>query len=142
MSDPDILLPLINMKKLKHPELLISILILIPIGISTKFYHGIGAEWVRGSSGAILYEIFWCLLIFGITRFRPRNIALSVFIITCILEFLQLWHPPFLEWIRSFFIGRLLIGSTFSWYDFPYYLIGSGIGWLWMRRYTNRNKSR
>ena len=32
-------------------------------------------------------------------------IATLVLICTCILEVMQLWHPPFLEFLRSFFIG-------------------------------------
>jgi len=41
---------------------------------------------------------------------------------------LQLWHPPFLELIRSTFWGRALIGTSFSWWDFPHYIFGSAIG--------------
>jgi hypothetical protein len=47
-----------------------------------------------------------------------------VFIVTCILEFLQLWHPPFLEWIRNYFLGRTIIGNSFSKSDFLYYFFG------------------
>jgi hypothetical protein len=59
-------------------------------------------------------------------------IASSVLAITCVLEFLQLWHPPFLQLIRNTFIGRTILGSYFTWSDFPYYFLGSGIGWFWM----------
>lgn len=38
-----------------------------------------------------------------------------------------------LEWIRSFFIGRLLIGNGFTWTDFPYYIAGSVIDFFWIR---------
>ena len=64
---------------------------------------------------------------------KAARIALAVLIATCILEFLQLWHPPLLEWLRSFFIGRTILGSYFDWSDFPYYFIGSALGWLWLR---------
>ncbi|ODS34777.1 MAG: hypothetical protein SCARUB_00037 [Candidatus Scalindua rubra] len=50
-------------------------------------------------------------------------VASSVLGITCFLEFLQLWHPPFLESIRSTFIGSVLIGTTFTWWDFPHYAL-------------------
>jgi len=62
-----------------------------------------------------------------------NKIPLWVFIITCALEVLQLWHPKFLEMIRSSFIGSALIGTTFSWLDFPHYAIGCFIGWQWLR---------
>jgi hypothetical protein len=53
--------------------------------------------------------------------------------VTCLLEGLQLWHPPFLEWPRSYLIGQILLGTTFSWSDFPYYFIGAELGWLWIQ---------
>jgi len=50
--------------------------------------------------------------------------------ITCSIECLQLWHPLFLESIRSTFIGGTLIGTTFSWWDFPHYAIGCCVSWF------------
>jgi hypothetical protein len=60
------------------------------------------------------------------------KIAAGVLAATCVLEFLQLWHPPFLEALRSNFLGATILGTTFDWTDFPYYFAGSGIGWLWL----------
>jgi len=59
---------------------------------------------------------------------------------TCLLEFLQLWRPPFLEMLRSYFIGATVLGSSFAWFDFAYYFFGSAIGWLWLRWITNKTK--
>ncbi|MGH1395181.1 MAG: DUF2809 domain-containing protein [Trichormus sp.] len=59
--------------------------------------------------------------------------VLWVLVITCLLEFMQLWHPPFLVFISSFWWGKMLIGNAFTWADFPYYFIGCGLGWLWLR---------
>jgi hypothetical protein len=56
----------------------------------------------------------------------------GVFTITCVLEIVQLWHPPRLEAIRSTWAGRALVGTTFAWPDFAYYVIGCAIGWLWL----------
>ncbi len=85
-----------------------------------------------------MYEIFWCLIAFLFVP-SPKHtitIAVSVFVITSVLEILQLWHPWFLERIRSTFPGRTLIGTTFVWWDFPYYLIGCVIAWLCMRAFS------
>ncbi len=105
------------------------------LGFVSKFYRGPGAWWFNNYAGGLLYEIFWCLIgTFFFPRVKPFWIVLWVFGITCSLEFLQLWHPPFLEAIRSTFIGQTLIGTTFSGWDFLYYLIGCGIGWLWLKQ--------
>lgn len=111
----------------------ISLIIIVPTGFASKFYQGPASAWVNDSLGGVFYEIFWCLVIFFISpRARPLIIGISVLFGTCILEFMQLWHPPFLEFLRSYFIGRTVLGTTFVWSDFPYYFIGSGIGWRWL----------
>ncbi len=60
-----------------------------------------------------------------------------VFLGTCALECLQLWHPPFLESLRSHFIGQTILGTTFAGADFPYYFLGCWIGWGWIRYLKN-----
>lgn len=110
---------------------LLALLIVTPMGFLFKFYSGPGQGWFNDHGAGLLYEIFWILVIFF---FLPREkwttkIAASVFTVTCALEVLQLWHPPFLERVRSCFLGRALIGTTFSWWDFPHYGMGSFLGW-------------
>jgi hypothetical protein len=113
---------------------LISILFIVPLGFYSKFYQGQSSIWVNNSLGGLLYVIFWCLLVFLFLRStKPWKIAAGVFAVTCLLEFLQLWHPPLLQYLRSHIIGRSVLGTTFAWLDFPYYLAGGGIGWLWMK---------
>jgi hypothetical protein len=112
----------------------VSLLIVVPLGFYTKFYAGPAANWVNNSLAGTFYEIFWCLLIsLFLDKGRPWAIAAGVLVVTCGLEFLQLWHPPALTFVRSYFIGRAVLGTSFAWSDFPYYFLGCGIGWLWMR---------
>jgi hypothetical protein len=112
----------------------ISLLVIVPLGFYSKFYSGPAANWVNNSLGGVFYEIFWCLLIFlFLDAGKPWVTAIWVLVLTCCLEFLQLWHPPFLELLRSNFIGRMILGTSFTWSDFPYYFLGCAIGWLWMR---------
>ncbi len=108
---------------------LIALLIITPLGFFTKFYTGNGFAWVNNSLGGMFYEIFWCLLIFlFFTKLKPAFIAIVVFLITCALEFSQLWKPGFLEILREHFFVRTIIGNSFTWSDFPYYFIGSLAG--------------
>jgi len=107
----------------------IALLIIIPIGFLTKFYSGNASAWVNNSLGGVFYEIFWCLIIFlFFDKLKPILIASAVFLVTSALEFTQLWKPQFLELFRENFIIRTIIGSSFSWKDFPYYIIGSSAG--------------
>ena len=116
-----------------HRLTLLSLIIIVPVGFAVKFYSGPGSSWANNSLAGVFYEIFWCLVVFFIRpRTRPVTIAALVFIITCALEFLQLWHPPFLQALRATFLGRAVLGTTFVWADFPYYVIGSAVGWAWL----------
>lgn len=106
------------------------LLIITPLGFLFKFYSGPVAWWFNNYGAGLLYEIFWILVVFF---FLPRKIfvlkiVIWVFVVTSFLEILQLWHPWILEQIRSTFIGRTLIGTSFVWWDFPHYVVGCFIG--------------
>jgi len=110
----------------KRKWTLLSIIIIVPVGLYTKFYSGPLADWVHSSLGGILYVIFWSLFIFlFLPATNPFRIAIIVFLATCLIEFLQLWHPEFLETIRGYFIGRTILGNSFSWWDMLHYWLGS-----------------
>ena len=117
----------------RHRWTIFSLIIIIPVGFYSKFYKGPADVWFNNSLSGAFYEIFWCLvLLLFLNKTTPWKIAAVVFLITCSLEFLQLWHPPFLEIIRSNFVGKTIIGTSFVWSDFIYYIIGSTVGWLWL----------
>ena len=118
--------------------LMVSVVVVALLGFYAKRgYHGPAAAWVADSVGGAVYEIFWCLVLaLALPYWRASRIAVVVLIVTCALEFLQLWHPPVLEWMRSFFLGHAILGSYFDWLDFPYYFAGSAAGWLWLRAIT------
>ena len=114
--------------------IVLSLCVITPLGFWFKAYNGPGRWWFYYYGGGVAYEIFWCLVVFFFwpKRKNAARIALCVFVITCALETLQLWHPALLQQIRSTFLGRALLGTTFVWWDFPHYALGSFVGWLWM----------
>ena len=105
---------------------LVLLLLLVPIGFATKYYPGPGRELLNNSLAGSLYVLFWCVALFCVRPALPplHNIAWVV-AATSVLEVLQLWHPPLLEAARSTFIGRAILGTTFSASDFAYYLLGA-----------------
>jgi hypothetical protein len=115
---------------------ILSLLIVVPLGLLSKKYIGPAHEWVNDYLGDVLYEVFWCLFIFLLipTRKALRQIPVWVFGVTCAIEFLQLWNQPALNSFRYTLLGKLLLGSSFDWLDFPHYVLGSIIGWLWLRQ--------
>jgi hypothetical protein len=94
-----------------------------------RYYRGWAEYWVRFYVSGAVYEIIWCLFLFF---FWPRKayfvrIPVIVFILTCILEFLQLWKAEFLQTFRATLIGMALIGTDFVWLQFPFYVLGSAV---------------
>jgi hypothetical protein len=117
----------------------LSIAVLTPLGFYSKFYHGPAQTWVNNSLGGAFYVIFWCLLVYlFLPRARPLSIAAGVLAATCALETLQLWHPSFLERLRDHFLGATILGTYFTWSDFPYYFLGAVAGWAWMAAIQRR----
>ena len=117
-----------------------GLVVVTPLGFGFKLYSGPGQQWLNNYAAGVLYEVFWILVAFFV---RPEKkwipgIPVGVFVFTSLLEILQLWHPWWLEQIRSTFLGRTLIGTTFSWWDFPHYAAGCGIGWIWIRHIAGR----
>ncbi len=109
----------------------LALLILVPLGFSTKFYDGPLTGWVNNGAGDILYPIFWFLLLL---LFFPKisfaAAALAVFAFSSAIEITQLFHPVWLEALRQNFILRTILGSGFEWIDFFYYAVGSLLAYL------------
>jgi GrpB-like predicted nucleotidyltransferase (UPF0157 family) len=100
--------------------------VLTALGLASKLYAGPGASWTSGYAGGFFYVLFWVFLVLVFSpRSSPGAAAVWVLGITSALEGLQLWHPPFLQRIRSTFLGHALLGSTFSGWDFAYYALGA-----------------
>jgi hypothetical protein len=98
-------------------------------------YHGPARIWVNFYLSGAFYVLFWCLVVFF---FAPKKkyalkIALGVLAATCLLEFLQLWHPAFLQNIRATFLGQAILGTCFVWAQFPYYFAGSLVSFFLLK---------
>jgi len=103
----------------------------VPAGLALKFgYRGPGHTWAYGYGAGVVYEVFWIAL-FGllVPRWTPAGLAVGVFAGTCLLEALQLWHPAWLEALRSTRLGAMGLGSSFDWLDLPHYALGSAMGY-------------
>ena len=120
-----------------QPQLVLCLLLLIPLGLGTKIYTGPGASWVQGHAGGVLYVMFWITAtVWAVPSLSPWTAAGAVLIVTCGLEFLQLWRPSPLHAVRETLVGRILLGSTFDWWDFPHYFLGAGLGGLLIQALT------
>jgi hypothetical protein len=113
---------------------LAALAVVTPLGFATRVASGT-PQWVAANAGGFFYVIFWILVVLLVRpASTPLRVGLGVLAATCALEFLQLWHPAFLEPIRASFLGGASIGSTFAASDFPWYFAGAlAGGWLCRR---------
>jgi Protein of unknown function (DUF2809) len=118
--------------------LLIGIILIIPLGYSVRFATGLGMPLLQDITGSLAYQILLMLLVaFFCPRASLVKVAVWVCVASCVGELLQLWQPPLLQAIRATWIGRIVLGNTFTVSDFPPYAVGSFLGWLglkWLRR--------
>ena len=68
--------------------ILLFLLIITPLGLFSKAYAGIGQEWVQDYSGDVLYEIFWCLVVFWFVPTIKDLNRLFIWAIQELLDFL------------------------------------------------------
>jgi hypothetical protein len=112
---------------------LIAAFITGAIGFWLRFHAPISPD-MRDATGGAAYVVFWIFVAASLApRTRPVRLALVILSITCVLEFLQLWHPFWLERTRATFLGRVILGTTFGWTDFPPYFVGALFGWAILR---------
>lgn len=111
--------------------LLLHVALLPIVGYALRFSPAL-PEWLRNLSGSIAYEMLWIFAVLAIwPRLKPLWVATAVCLATFGVEFLQLVQHPVLVAARATLPGRLILGSGFTWADFPLYMLGSGCGWLW-----------
>lgn len=111
--------------------LLISLCIVVSLGYWVRF-SGPFPEPINDALGSIAYEMVWVfVLLLLFPQVSPVRAAIIVFLATCFLEFLQLWQPTVLKNLRATALGRLILGTTFTWTDLPAYAVGSALGGLW-----------
>ena len=117
-------------------HILIALVVVIVLGLAAKNYTGPGHWWVNDwGPASVAYVVFFMLVVFFIFP-RPSaatRIAVIVFLVTCLLEVLQLWQPAWLQTFRSSTPGAALLGTTFSLWDFPAYAVGAILGWFLLR---------
>jgi Protein of unknown function (DUF2809) len=105
-------------------------LLMAPLGYIVRFSKGTFPDWFTNGFGNFAYESLWILLGLALwPRVRPRTMAIGVCLATCLIEFQQALQYPPLVALRATLPGRLVLGNTFSWDDFPTYFLGSALGY-------------
>jgi hypothetical protein len=130
--------------KTKRP---IQIYLLIMVMITA---FGLPARTVQDQlpTWYVLYfgDYLWAMLLFFIFSLTLRNmstfkVAITTLLFTYIIEISQLFHPQWLNYLRSIKLCALVLGYGFLWSDIVAYTLGISTGAL-VERFLLRNNSR
>lgn len=108
---------------------LIIMAMLIALGLPSRTMPNSLPPWYVQYFG----DYLWAMLIFfGIALLRPRwgtlKVLTAAILFTYVIEVTQLFHPPWLDYLRSIKICALIIGYGFLWSDLVAYALGIATG--------------
>jgi Protein of unknown function (DUF2809) len=110
-----------------RPKLALLLAVTIAAGLLVRFAPILPA-WLRDAGGGALYVICVAVLFRLLApALSPVGSAWLALGFTFMVEFSQLSRGAWLVSARSTLPGRLVLGSTFSWMDFPPYLFGGAL---------------
>lgn len=74
-------------------------------------------------------DYLWAMLVFfvfalALQRISTLKVAILTLLFTYFIELAQLFHPPWLEYLRSIKVLALILGFTFLWSDIAAYTLG------------------
>lgn len=118
------------MKIKRHiPFYLLIIVVIIAFGLPARIVPKQLPTWY------VLYfgDYLWAMLLFFIFALVLRNIstfrvAVTALLFAYIIEISQLFHPAWLDHLRSIKLFALVLGSGFLWSDIVAYTLGISTG--------------
>jgi len=97
----------------------------ITLGLISRSGHiGLSRFWAKYSGDAL-----WAIMVFllvGLLFPRRSSVLIGSIALaySCVTEFSQLYHAPWIDSLRHNPLGHLVLGDTFSWGDMAAYLSG------------------
>jgi hypothetical protein len=111
--------------------LLVGIVCIIPVGYGVRFSTTLNAPLLQDIAGSLAYQVLLMFVAAFIwPRMSPAKSAAGVFAFSCAIEFLQLCKWPSVLALQATWAGRVVLGNTFLWSDFPPYAMGCVVGWF------------
>lgn len=113
-------------------------LLLFAIGLSSRTIPHVLPSWYVAYAGDFLWAMLIFFLFCVILRLKNIQAFYLALVTTYIIEITQLFHPAWLEALRSVKVFALILGYTFLWSDIVAYTLGISLGALIDRLIINR----
>ena len=105
---------------------MVALGVVIGLGLASRTYDGLFPNAFGKYPGDALWTVVaylgWKLVVPAMVPWKLGLMALGQ---SFGVEFLQLYHAPWLDGIRGNYFGHLLLGSTFNPMDFVAYSVGT-----------------
>ena len=118
-------------QSLKRNRLIYLVLVAMTIvtGLASRHYSSSLPPWVESYLGDTLWALMVFLLIGFIFRTKStRWVAVAAILFSYSIEVSQLYHAPWIDTLRSNWLGGLILGFGFLWSDLVCYTVGIGVG--------------
>lgn len=119
----------------------ISVAIVILLGLGSRHYSNIIPEWIGGFAG----DTLWALMVFlGIgfifKAWSTLKVGIAAVLFSFSIETSQLYHSPWIDYIRRTPLGALVLGFGFLWSDLICYTFGIILGIFIEKLIINRRR--
>jgi hypothetical protein len=104
-------------------------IVLVPIIICSAFATRSGSPWIPAFVAEFGGDTLWAWMVFMVIRaIAPRwpiwKSAALTLTIAYLCEISQLYHAPWIDTIRSYRLGVVILGNCFVWSDLACYTVG------------------
>jgi hypothetical protein len=115
-------------------------MVIMAFGLPARLIQDRLPEWYTLYFG----DYLWAMLLFFIFALTFRSmstskVAMIALVFTCLIEISQLFHPQWLEDLRSIKLFALVLGYGFLWSDIAAYALGICTGVLVERFLLQQN---
>ena len=128
---------LIKMKR-SYKIYLPLVLLIIAIGIPSRLWPQHFPDWYVTYAGDFLWSMVVYFLIANVFRLAPKIAFISALLFAYAIEVSQLFHPEWLDAIRSIKIFALILGFGFLWSDIIAYTLGITLSFIIDKWLINR----
>jgi hypothetical protein len=101
------------------------IIIVVFLGLGSRYFSKLLPGWVELYAGDALWALnVFLMLGFIFLRKNGFWIAFFALIFSCLIEVSQLYHTPWINNIRAYKLGSVILGFGFRWSDMLCYFAG------------------
>ena len=110
---------------------LLLLVITIAAGLASRHFAGYLPHWINLYLGDTLWALM-VFLLFGIFFNKKSTVwvAVAALLFSFGIEISQLYHSSWIDSLRSYPLGGLVLGFGFLWSDLLCYTAGVGFGYM------------